>query len=39
VDGSDVRPVLGLIALAFAVGFGFVYGAVRAVTKQEWPSW
>jgi ABC-type dipeptide/oligopeptide/nickel transport system permease subunit len=34
-----VRPVLGLIALAFALAFGLVYGAVSAFTSQEQPSW
>jgi len=34
-----MKPVLGLIALAFALAFGLVYGAVSAFTSQEQPSW
>ena len=34
-----VTPILGLIVLAFALAFGLVYGAIKAITDEEWPSW
>ena len=32
-----IRPVLGLICLAFALAFGFAYGAIKTLTGEEWP--
>jgi hypothetical protein len=34
-----MRPILGLIVLAFALGFGFMYGAIKTLTDEEWPAW
>lgn len=34
-----VRAVVaGCVLLAVIVG-GFVYGAITAITNEEWPSW
>jgi hypothetical protein len=37
--GTAMKPVLGLIALAFALSFGFVFGAVKTLTGEQWPAW
>ena len=34
-----IRPILGLIALTFALAFGLVYGAVKTITDEDWPQW
>jgi len=34
-----MRPILGLMALTFALSFGFVYGAIRTLTTEQWPTW